>query len=168
MPEIVLVRYTRKPESLHEIESVIRYNEGKPEKTRVIEIKEMTTAEYDAFVARPLASRAWLAGKGGWDPNNVRLAIAVSAAGRRTLYVDPSGSDYARYIGMDISIPKYLDISVNISSANGDILKILDLCRNAAKDGGLSKNDILDFVNEATSDNYDHFIEICQRWFDCY
>jgi hypothetical protein len=63
----------------------------------------MTEAEYEAFIARPLAKREWLAGKGGWKNNDVRLAIALVCPGRETLYVDPSGSDYGRYVGRRVA-----------------------------------------------------------------
>jgi len=50
-----------------------------------------------------LARREWLAGKGGWR-GEIRLAIAVVAPDRETLYVDPSGSDYGRYVGRRVAI----------------------------------------------------------------
>jgi hypothetical protein len=44
-----------------------------------------------------LVSRDWLAGKGGFVGEG-RLCIEIHAPGRPYLYVDPSGSDYARYV----------------------------------------------------------------------
>ena len=43
-------------------------------------------------------SRDWLSGKGGYV-GEARLCVEVHAPGRPYLYVDPSGSDYARYVG---------------------------------------------------------------------
>jgi hypothetical protein len=79
--------------------------------TQISEVREMTEAEYNAFIARPLAKREWLAGKGGYQ-GNIKQAIALVCPGRETLYVDPSGSDYGRYVGravvacQDIPIPE--------------------------------------------------------------
>lgn len=168
MTEFIMVRYTRKPESLYEIESVIRYDEGTAYKTQVIETKEMTQVQYDEFVFRPLASRPWLAGKGGWMSNEVRLAIAVTAPGRRILYVDPEGSDYGRYIGMDISMPRYLDVRVNLASANGDPEVVVNLCRAAAQKAGVLPEDIKNFTYQAKATPTDKLLVMCQRWFDCY
>jgi hypothetical protein len=41
-------------------------------------------------------------GRGGWDKNGVRRAIALKCPGRITLYVDPSGYDYGRYVGVKV------------------------------------------------------------------
>ena len=113
MSDTIHVIYARKPCDWHEIESGSRRDCGTAYPTEIVETKEMTAAEYDTFVAKPLASREWLAGKGGWKNNNVRYAIAVTAPERETLFVDPSGSDYGRYVGRRIDCPavKYPDIS---------------------------------------------------------
>lgn len=58
----------------------------------------MTEVEYKAFIARPLAKREWLAGKGGYQ-GSIKQALALVCPGHETLYVDPSGSDYGRYVG---------------------------------------------------------------------
>jgi hypothetical protein len=50
----------------------------------------------------PLGRRSWLKGRGGWDKNGVRRAIALKCPGRITLYVDPSGYDYGRYVGVKV------------------------------------------------------------------
>lgn len=168
MSNFVLVRYARKPESLHEIESVLRYREGTAYKTEVIETKEMTAAEYDSFARRPLLSREWLAGKGGFRNRDVRLAIAVTAPDRRTLYVDPSGSDYGRYIGMGIEGGiKYPEIKVQLTGKNGNVFNILGLCVQAARKAKLPQTEIDAFFDEATASDYDNALATCQHWFDC-
>jgi len=62
----------------------------------VTETRAMTPEEFDGFAANLLASRDWLAGKGGYVGQG-RLCVEVHAPGRPYLYVDPSGGDYARY-----------------------------------------------------------------------
>nr|CUV31814.1 conserved protein of unknown function [Ralstonia solanacearum] len=42
-------------------------------------------------------SRDWLRGKGGGRLGSY-FCIEVTAPGRLTLYVNPEGSDYARYV----------------------------------------------------------------------
>lgn len=169
MTEFVLVRYARKPESLYEIESVLRYREGSVYKTEIIETKDMTAAAYDSFVRRPLASRDWLAGKGGFRSKDIRLAIAVTAPERRTLYVDPSGSDYGRYIGMCVDdAVKYPHIKIQLTSKDGNVFNILGLCTQAARRANLPQTEIDAFFNEATSGDYNKALATCQRWFDCH
>jgi hypothetical protein len=63
----------------------------------VTETRTMTPEEFDGFAANLLASRDWLAGKGGYLGQG-RLCVEIHAPGRPYLYVDPSGGDYARYV----------------------------------------------------------------------
>lgn len=169
MQDFVLVRYARKPESLYEIESTIRYSDGTAYRTQIIETKELSTSEYDAFVSRPLARRDWLAGKGGWR-GETRLAIAVTAPERRTLYVDPSGSDYGRYIGMRVdagSAIKFPNVHVQLTGMNGNAFNLLGLCKRAAQKAGVSDTEVKAFLDEATAGDYDHLLATCMKWFDC-
>ncbi len=66
-------------------------------KVFVTETRVMTPAEFDAFARSLMASRDWLAGKGGGTEGGY-LCVEVTAPGRPYLYVNPEGSDYARYV----------------------------------------------------------------------
>ena len=66
-------------------------------KVFVTETRVMTPAEFDAFARSLMASRDWLAGKGGGLEGGY-LCVEVMAPGRPYLYVNPEGSDYARYV----------------------------------------------------------------------
>ena len=66
-------------------------------KVFVTETRVMTPAEFDAFARSLMASRDWLAGKGGGAEGGY-LCVEVTAPGRPYLYVNPEGSDYARYV----------------------------------------------------------------------
>ena len=63
----------------------------------ITETRTMTPEEFDGFAANLLTSRDWLAGKGGYLGQG-RLCVEIHAPGRPYLYVDPSGSDFCRYI----------------------------------------------------------------------
>ncbi|MEZ7846842.1 MAG: hypothetical protein QMB17_00315 [Polaromonas sp.] len=63
----------------------------------VTETRTMTPEEFDGFSLNFFTSRDWLAGKGGYAGQG-RLCIEVHAPGRPYLYVDPSGSNYCRYV----------------------------------------------------------------------
>lgn len=73
--------------------------------SRLIVIAErfMSEAEYDAFAANLLADYDWLDGLGGGPDAWSRRVVRVSAPDRETLFVDPSGYRYARYVGLAIS-----------------------------------------------------------------
>ena len=83
--------FARKPADLSEVGGEGNY------KVFVTETREMTPAEFDAFANQLLKSRDWLNGKGGHLADG-RLCVEVCASGRPTLYVDPSGGDYGRYV----------------------------------------------------------------------
>lgn len=171
MNNVIHVVYARKPCDWHEIESATRRTCGTAYPTEVVETKEMTAAEYDSFIAKPLVSREWLSGKGGWKNSNVRRAIAVTAPDRETLYIDPSGSDYGRYVGRRVdsdTVVKYPDIRVRLVGMDGNAFMVLGLCKRAAQKGGLGEDEIKTFFDEATSGDYNHLLVTCMRWFDCH
>ena len=95
---LIRARFARKPCDLDEV----LHNADPSAPLEPIEIelhKELTEAEYDAFANTLLQDRDWLAGLGG-HANGRRRVVAVSAPGRTTVFVDPSGSRYGRYVGI--------------------------------------------------------------------
>ena len=98
------VRFTRKPVDLQEVLAATPYDE-RPEPVVISETRELTTAEYDVFANTLLQDRDWLAGLGGHAEGRRRV-VAVSAPGRTTVFVDPSGSAYGRYVGIGEETPE--------------------------------------------------------------
>ena len=98
-------RFTRKPCSIDEV--LHNSDPSAPPESITIELhKELTAIEYDVFANTLLDDRDWLAGHGG-HRNGKRSVVEVSAPGRTTLYVDPSGSSYGRYVGVAIESPTH-------------------------------------------------------------
>ena len=100
----IRARFARKPYSLDEV----LHNADPSAPLEPIEIelhKELTEAEYDAFATTLLQDRDWLAGVGGHG-DGCRRVVAVSAPGRTTVFVDPSGSAYGRYVGIGEETPE--------------------------------------------------------------
>jgi len=96
------VRFTRKPVCLEDV-----LNNTDPDQTTFtvsIELaKELTPGEYDQFANTLLEDRDWHNGRCGWNDSKVRSVVEVKAPGRTTLYVDPSGSAYGRYVGINVA-----------------------------------------------------------------
>ncbi len=63
--------------------------------------------------------------------------------------------------------PKYPNITVQLSGHDSNAFMILGLCRRAAKEAGLSQQEIDAFYQEATSGDHDHLIQTAMRWFIC-
>jgi hypothetical protein len=83
--------FARKPVALQDISG------GGDDEIYVIESIAMTPEEYDEFASNFLLPREWLAGKGSYAGQG-RFCVEVHAPGRPYLYVDPSGSNYGRYV----------------------------------------------------------------------
>ena len=103
MSTSIHARFTRKPCSIDEVHHTSDPS-APPEVITIDFRKELTAIEYDAFANTLLEDRDWLAGRGGHADGHRRV-VEVSAPGRTTLYVDPSGSSYGRYVGVAIESP---------------------------------------------------------------
>ena len=52
----------------------------------------------------PLNDYGFLKGKGGYsDEHEYRQVVEITADGQPTLYADPSGSSYCRYLGIEVN-----------------------------------------------------------------
>lgn len=103
MTTTIPARFTRKPCSLDEV--LHNTDPSALPESIVIEFrKELTAAEYDTFANTLLEDRDWLTGRGG-HANGQRQVVEVNAPGRTTLFVDPSGGSYGRYVGVAIDSP---------------------------------------------------------------
>lgn len=85
--------FARKPATIDELSG------GEVCAVYVSETREMTVDEFDHFAQSLLKSRDWLRGKGGYWAD-ARLCVEVCAPDRASLFVDPSGGDYGRYVAM--------------------------------------------------------------------
>jgi len=106
--ETIKVRFVRKPCSIEEV-----LHNADPDQTASQVVIEkhvvLSSAEYDEFGKNLLADRTWLQGLGGWINREVRNAVLVTAPERMRLFVDPSGSAYGRYVGVDTEVLKPIE-----------------------------------------------------------
>ena len=100
MSDHLLIRFACKPECLAEVKAVAHSTAYNFERVHVAETVELTAAEYDTFARSLLKDCSWLAGKGGGMNGSIQ-AVAVTAPERTTLYVNPEGYAYARYVGIN-------------------------------------------------------------------
>lgn len=63
--------------------------------------------------------------------------------------------------------PKYPHIVAHLSDQDGNAFMVLALCRRAAKEAGLSAEEVSAFYQEATSGGYEHLLQTAARWFTC-
>ena len=83
--------FARKPVDLRDMTAIGTYE------VYVSKTVTLTLEAFDEFASRLLTPRDWLAGEGG-NLGHARVCVEVVAAGRPTLFVDPSGADYGRYV----------------------------------------------------------------------
>ena len=98
----VKIYMVRKPSDIDEVmELCLRYN-VQAEEVTVAETINLPPVWYDAVCQNPLDDYSFLSGKGGYDDENHRQVVALQCPGKPTLYVDPSGSSYCRYMGVEL------------------------------------------------------------------
>ena len=95
------LRFARKPESLAEVRAQLREHRERAEPVVITHTHQLSPQEYDHFGRTLLKDRDWLAGHGGTNLNGATRVVRVIAEGRPTLYINPEGGRYARYIAMD-------------------------------------------------------------------
>lgn len=61
---------------------------------------------------------------------------------------------------------KYPNIHVQLTGKDGNAFMIIGSVRQALKRGGVGGAEIHEFVNEATSGDYDNVIQTAMRWVD--
>ena len=99
------VRFARKPKDMEELLAWIAPDEDgyqdSPKQTLVDRVFTLSNAEYDDFASDMLMARDWINGGGTLPSAQVtHIAIAIESDGRPTLYLDPSGHNYGRYVGI--------------------------------------------------------------------
>jgi hypothetical protein len=62
--------------------------------------------------------------------------------------------------------PKHPDIIVMLTGQDGNAFAVLGRCREAARDAGLSEDEIAAFMDEAMAGDYDQLLQTAMRWFE--
>lgn len=89
----------RKPQNMKEVEKDMRKGNGDRVKAIVDKSYKLSADEYDKFVYNFMVHTTYLSGEGGVDPDGTVHVVEITAPGKKTIYVDPEGYDYARYVG---------------------------------------------------------------------
>ena len=98
----VKIYMVRKPWDIDEVIELCRCYNNQAEEVTVAETVNLPPVWYDAICRAPLDDYIFLSGKGGYDDENHRQVVALQCPDKPTLYVDPSGSSYCRYMGIEL------------------------------------------------------------------
>ena len=98
----VKIYMVRKPSDINEVKELCRRYNAQAEEVTVTETVNLTPTWYEAVCREPLDDNIFLSGKGGYDDEYHRQVAAIQCTGKPTLYVDPSGSSYCRYMGIEL------------------------------------------------------------------
>ena len=90
----------RKPSDMDEVLELTKRYGAEATEVKVAETIRLDEETYRAISEKPMADYAFLTGKGGYDNDGMRQVIALTCKGHKTLYADPSGSAYCRYLGI--------------------------------------------------------------------
>ena len=91
----------RKPADIEEVIDLCGKYAHQAEEVLVVETVHLPSVWYEAVCQRPMDNYIFLSGKGGYSEDNQRQVVELKCEGRPTLYVDPSGSSYCRYMGIE-------------------------------------------------------------------
>ena len=92
----------RKPSDVEEVISMAKRYPSRVEMVKVVETITLTETQYNSLSQKPLRDYDFLAGKGGYDNDGNRMVVELTCDGKQSLYVDPSGSAYCRYLGIEV------------------------------------------------------------------
>ena len=92
----------RKPSDIDEVMELSRRYVQQAEEVVIVETVELPEVWYNAVCKTPLDNYIFLSGKGGYDDENHRQVVELKCTGKPSLYVDPSGSSYCRYMGIEL------------------------------------------------------------------
>ena len=99
--ETVKVYMVRKPSDFEEVKTLCKKYAHEAEEVLIEETVNLPQVWYEALCHRPLDNYIFFSSKGGYDDLSHRKVVAIKCSGKPTLYVDPSGSSYCRYIGVE-------------------------------------------------------------------
>jgi hypothetical protein len=68
----------------------------------------------------------------------------------------------------DKNVLKYPEIEVQLVGTDGNAFALIGVVRKALKKAGVSKEEIGEFVDEATSGDYTHLLRTCMSWVNVY
>ena len=92
----------RKPSDIEEVRNLTQQYAHQAEEVVIAETVHLSPAWYQAVCQHPLDNYIFLSGKGGYNEDNQRQVVALECDGQPTLYTDPSGSSYCRYLGIEV------------------------------------------------------------------
>ena len=98
----VKIYLVRKPSDINEVKELCRRYNAQAEEVTVTETVNLTPTWYEAVCRAPRDDYIFLSGNGGYYDDNHRQGGAIQCTGKPTLYVDPSGSSYCRYMGIEL------------------------------------------------------------------
>ena len=98
---IVKVYMVRKPSDFEELKNSCKKYALEVEEVLIEETINLPLVWYNALCQHPLDNYIFLSGKGGYDDVGHRKVVAIKCQDKPTLYVDPSGSSYCRYMGVE-------------------------------------------------------------------
>ena len=92
----------RKPSDMDEVLELTQRYGAEATEVKVAETIHLDEETYKTVCDNPLMNFDFLVGKGGYDDDGMRQVIALTCKGYETLYADPSGSAYCRYLGIKV------------------------------------------------------------------
>ena len=59
---------------------------------------------------------------------------------------------------------KHPEVNVQLSEEDGNAFMILERVKSAMKKSGVNEDECKEFMDDATSEDYDHLLQTCAKW----
>ena len=71
-------------------------------------------------------------------------------------------------IKKETNVVKYPEVEVELMGTGGNAFALIGVVRKALKKAEVSQEEIGEFVDEATSGDYNHLLRTCMSWVNVY
>ncbi|MBO7244628.1 MAG: hypothetical protein J6V53_05055 [Alphaproteobacteria bacterium] len=95
------VYMVQKPSDFEEVKNLCKKYAHEAKEILIEETINLPPTWYEEFCQCPLDNYIFLSGKDVYDDTGHRKIVAIKSQDKPTLYVDPSGSSYCRYMGVE-------------------------------------------------------------------
>ena len=120
------VYMVRKHSDFEEVKTLCKKYAHEAEEVLIEETVSLPQVWDEALCQRPLDNYIFLFSKGGYDDFGRRKVVAIKCLGKPTLYVEPSGSSYCRYMGVENYDEITLNHKISMPMVYNHAIRVLD------------------------------------------
>ena len=87
--------------------------------------------------------------------------VMLSPPGGKSIQLNPPNRQFINEL---LTMPKHPEIEVRLTGTDGNAFAVLGHVSKALRRGGVDRDQINAFLEEATDGDYNHLLRTCMRW----